>query len=192
MIPEDREAILAQIAELKAGRPTAGDLVRGDKQPWFLLADSRGVTPRVAEVGGRGGALGSIVISYDRDPDSWARVGWYFAREDLPPQIDGAEYRRRSLVDRLVLAAADVPEGQGHTAQRLMEAAHDATSPWSETTLHIDGHEHAAQSASVYEDQITFVTVDSRAVFVQTRRWEGTLGLCSGMDHPDLSSWADR
>jgi hypothetical protein len=111
---------------------------------------------------------------------------------NLPPELDIAELQRGDIGDRLALSAAAVPEGEGHSAQRLIQATHEAASPWFETTLEIDELQHPAQRASVYDDQITFAPFDAGVVFVHTRGWDGPLALRSGMDRPDLSSWVDR
>jgi hypothetical protein len=177
--------------EVPKRQPKTADPLLVDESAWFYLLEPQGLAPRLAEVSRSGRALGGIVVSYHHARDSWSRVGWYAARQNIPADLD-TELWAEDMVDRLALYAAEVPEGEGHRAQRLIAAARAAATPVSQTTLAIDGRTYPALTASVYDDQITFAIVASRKVFVQTRRWDGPLDLRTSTERPDLSSRTKR
>ena len=146
-------------------------------EPWHLLADGGGRKPWLAEAGGTtwfGAFRANVVVAYGAEPGPWVKVGTWdggYAGTDPGPDVR-AENAKVNVADRLVLAAAEVPEGEAFrdraSVEGRLDAARAALTPWAPTELRIDGDIHAALLTSSGHHQILFTTETDRCIFVQS------------------------
>jgi hypothetical protein len=149
-------------------------------EPWYLLAEAQSKEPWLAESGRTtrfGTVAVNLVVGYGSEPGPWVKVGtWDASYSGSDPGSDvRAEDAKDNIADRLVLAAATVPEGAAFRdpaeVERRLQAARAAVAPWEPTELHIDGTAHAGLLSSVGQHQIVYSTAVGRCVFAQSHDW---------------------
>jgi hypothetical protein len=164
-------------------------------EPWYMLAEAQGKEPWLAESGGTrrsGTVMVNLVVGYGSEPGPWVKVGTWdagYSGADLGRDVR-AEDARDNIADRLVLAAAEVPEGAAFRdpaeVERRLQAARAAVAPWEPTELHIDGTAHAGLLSSVGRHQIVYSTAVGRCVFAQSHDWPVPTEIVSCADHDVL------
>jgi len=147
--------------------------------PLFQSEITRGYSPRLigapTQQAGHEPVPSEVTVIYEPDIGQAPALSiMALYRDASGGQPLTEELVKLSAVSHLAVASLEVPAGRGELASREIQAARrKEVSPWTETTVKIDGHSRDAIKSTFGKHSITVLELAVAVVLIQERDWPG-------------------